>query len=149
MDSKIRSFHVQCTVDRLSFHLASLRAKKRGDSVFLIGLLNPASRYKKQIEDAEEIAALNLAKYRKAQQQLEEAEERTKNAEGQIDRLRHERGASMMVRVENWNEVGFPIAEINVSFDFFSGCKRPQRGRTYFNRKTDKRLRTTDREEAL
>ena len=29
--------------------------------------------YKKQIEDAEEIAALNLAKFRKAQQQLEEA----------------------------------------------------------------------------
>merc|ERR1711993_223016 len=32
--------------------------------------------YKKQIEEAEEIAALNLAKYRKAQQGLEEAEER-------------------------------------------------------------------------
>ncbi|XP_059088113.1 myosin heavy chain, muscle-like isoform X2 [Tigriopus californicus] len=52
--------------------------------------------YKKQIEDAEEIAALNLAKFRKAQQQMEDAEERTRNAEGQIDRLRHERGASML-----------------------------------------------------
>merc|ERR1711953_1141739 len=31
--------------------------------------------YKKQIEEAEEIAALNLAKFRKAQQELEEAEE--------------------------------------------------------------------------
>merc|ERR1712165_425960 len=30
--------------------------------------------YKKQIEEAEEIAALNLAKFRKAQQELEEAE---------------------------------------------------------------------------
>ena len=29
--------------------------------------------YKKQIEEAEEIAALNLAKFRKAQQELEEA----------------------------------------------------------------------------
>ena len=28
--------------------------------------------YKKQIEEAEEIAALNLAKYRKAQQEMEE-----------------------------------------------------------------------------
>merc|ERR1712134_111481 len=37
--------------------------------------------YKKQIEEAEEIAALNLAKYRKAQQELEEAEERSKLAE--------------------------------------------------------------------
>merc|ERR1712038_632215 len=36
--------------------------------------------YKKQIEEAEEIAALNLAKYRKAQQELEEAEERAKMA---------------------------------------------------------------------
>merc|ERR1739838_1039717 len=36
--------------------------------------------YKSQIEDAEEIAALNLAKYRKAQQELEETEERGKLA---------------------------------------------------------------------
>merc|ERR1712119_92991 len=36
--------------------------------------------YKKRIEEAEEIAALNLAKYRKAQQGLEEAEERAKLA---------------------------------------------------------------------
>merc|ERR1712051_505214 len=36
--------------------------------------------YKKQIEEAEEIAALNLAKYRKAQQGLEESEERAKLA---------------------------------------------------------------------
>merc|ERR1712062_959041 len=34
--------------------------------------------YKQQIEEAEEIAALNLAKYRKAQQELEETEERGK-----------------------------------------------------------------------
>ena len=40
--------------------------------------------YKKQIEEAEEIAALNLAKYRKAQQGLEEAEERAKMAGTQI-----------------------------------------------------------------
>merc|ERR1711997_1242171 len=40
--------------------------------------------YKKQIEEAEEIAALNLDKYRKAQQELEETEERSKLAEAQI-----------------------------------------------------------------
>lgn len=40
--------------------------------------------YKKQIEEAEEIAALNLAKYRKAQQELEETEDRSKLAEGQL-----------------------------------------------------------------
>jgi len=36
--------------------------------------------YKAQIEEAEEIAALNLAKFRKAQQELEETEERAKMA---------------------------------------------------------------------
>merc|ERR1711970_29034 len=36
--------------------------------------------YKAQIEDAEEIAALNLSKFRKAQQELEETEERAKLA---------------------------------------------------------------------
>merc|ERR1712121_585027 len=40
--------------------------------------------YKEQIEEAEEIAALNLAKYRKAQQELEEAEERSKLAQSQL-----------------------------------------------------------------
>ena len=40
--------------------------------------------YKKQIEEAEEIAALNLAKYRKAQQELEETEDRSKLAENQL-----------------------------------------------------------------
>merc|ERR1712140_39702 len=36
--------------------------------------------YKKQIEEAEEIAALNLAKFRKAQQDLEETEARSQMA---------------------------------------------------------------------
>ena len=40
--------------------------------------------YKKQIEEAEEIAALNLAKFRKAQQEMEEAEERSKMASAQL-----------------------------------------------------------------
>merc|ERR1712117_853758 len=40
--------------------------------------------YKKQIEEAEEIAALNLAKFRKAQQELEEAEDRSKIAGSQL-----------------------------------------------------------------
>merc|ERR1712223_1846049 len=40
--------------------------------------------YKKRIEEAEEIAALNLAKFRKAQQELEETEDRTKMAEAQL-----------------------------------------------------------------
>merc|ERR1712079_646298 len=49
--------------------------------------------YKKQIEEAEEIAALNLAKFRKAQQELEETEDRTRMAEAQLSMVR---GASVM-----------------------------------------------------
>merc|ERR1712098_647255 len=51
--------------------------------------------YKKQIEEAEEIAAINLAKYRKAQQDFEEAEERSKLCEANIQKYRSTRGASM------------------------------------------------------
>merc|ERR1719245_2916622 len=40
--------------------------------------------YKRQIEEAEEIAALNLAKFRKAQQELEETEDRAKLAENAL-----------------------------------------------------------------
>merc|ERR1719319_2230514 len=52
--------------------------------------------YKKQIEEAEEIAALNLAKYRKAQQELEEAEERSNLAENQLTANRSSRAGSML-----------------------------------------------------
>jgi hypothetical protein len=59
--------------------------------------------FKKQIEDAEEIAALNLAKFRKAQQQLEESEERTKTAESQMTRLggMERTGMNLLVRIKN------------------------------------------------
>ncbi|KAL1140545.1 hypothetical protein AAG570_000475 [Ranatra chinensis] len=48
--------------------------------------------YKRQIEEAEEIAALNLAKFRKAQQELEEAEERADLAEQAIAKFRTKGG---------------------------------------------------------
>lgn len=44
--------------------------------------------YKRQIEEAEEIAALNLAKFRKVQQELEDAEERADMAENTLAKLR-------------------------------------------------------------
>merc|ERR1712158_282161 len=52
--------------------------------------------YKKQIEEAEEIAAINLAKFRKAQQDFEEAEERSKICEANIAKYRSARAASEM-----------------------------------------------------
>ena len=57
--------------------------------------------YKKQIEEAEEIAALNLAKFRKAQQELEETEDRTKMAEAQLSLARQARGGSTFVSFPN------------------------------------------------
>ena len=45
--------------------------------------------YKKQIEEAEEIAALNLAKFRKAQQELEETEDRAKMADANLSVVRN------------------------------------------------------------
>merc|ERR1739844_437298 len=50
--------------------------------------------YKDQIEEAEEIAALNLAKFRKAQQQLEESEQRAKLADSAANASRLARGGS-------------------------------------------------------
>ena len=44
--------------------------------------------FKVQIEDAEEIAALNLAKFRKAQTEVEEAEKRANLAEQAMGKLR-------------------------------------------------------------
>ena len=56
--------------------------KKNQDrmSVLASKLQNKIKTYKQQIEEAEEIAALNLAKFRKAQEELEETEERVKLA---------------------------------------------------------------------
>ena len=44
--------------------------------------------FKRQIEEAEEIAALNLAKFRKAQAEAEEAEERASLNEHAMAKLR-------------------------------------------------------------
>ena len=52
--------------------------------------------YKKQIEEAEEIAAINLAKYRKAQQEFEEAEERSRLAENNVNKVRQAKEGSLV-----------------------------------------------------
>ena len=44
--------------------------------------------YKQQIEEAEEIAALNLAKFRRAQQELEETEDRANMAGSNMSAVR-------------------------------------------------------------
>merc|ERR1712193_259757 len=49
--------------------------------------------YKKQVDEAEEIAAINLAKYRKVQHELEDAEERADMAENSMQKLRAKGGS--------------------------------------------------------
>ncbi|XP_067673666.1 myosin heavy chain, striated muscle-like [Haliotis asinina] len=51
--------------------------------------------YKMQIEEAEEIAAMNLGKFRKVQQELEDAEERADVAEGTLQKLRAKNRSSV------------------------------------------------------
>merc|ERR1712198_241216 len=60
---------------RYNILAAALVAKAKNDKLQM-----KIKTYKQQIEEAEEIAALNLAKFRKAQQELEETEERAKLA---------------------------------------------------------------------
>ena len=58
--------------------------------------------YKKQIEEAEEIAALNLAKYRQAQGQLGESEERADLNEQALAKYKaKERACSLAPMVRN------------------------------------------------
>ena len=70
-------------------HICALRMQALIDQ-----MQGKVKSYKKQIEEAEEIAAINLAKFRKAQQDFEEAEERSKMCEANISKYRSARGAS-------------------------------------------------------
>jgi len=53
--------------------------------------------YKRQLDETEEIAALNLAKYRKAQTDYEDAAERADSAENQLEKLRAKNRSSVSV----------------------------------------------------
>ncbi|XP_039292518.1 myosin heavy chain, muscle-like [Nilaparvata lugens] len=75
--------------------------------------------YKRQIEEAEEIAALNLAKFRKAQQELEEAEERADLAEQAIAKFRG-KGRAGSVRASS------PLSRPPMK-SFFDGSAFPPR----------------------
>merc|ERR1712211_146767 len=76
-------------IKELAFQNDEDRKNQDSMSALATKLQAKIKTYKKQIEEAEEIAALNLAKFRKAQQELEETEERARMAEGQLTTLRH------------------------------------------------------------
>merc|ERR1712203_1083761 len=72
------------TIKELSFASDEDRKNHERMQALIDRLQSKIKCYKKHIEEAEEIAALNLAKFRKAQQELEETEDRTKMAEAQL-----------------------------------------------------------------
>merc|ERR1712168_329127 len=82
-------------VKELAFQIDEDKKNQDRMSELAAKLQQKIKTYKKQIEEAEEIAALNLAKYRKAQQELEENEERSKMAESQMSVVRISRGGSI------------------------------------------------------
>merc|ERR1711972_1127076 len=82
-------------VKELAFQIDKDKKNQDRMSELATKLQQKIKTYKKQIEEAEEIAALNLAKYRKAQQELEENEERSKMAEAQMSVVRNSRGGSI------------------------------------------------------
>ena len=73
----------------MTFHQEEDKKNQERLSELATKLQQKIKTYKKQIEDGEEIAAINLAKFRKAQQELEETEERARIADSQITNTRY------------------------------------------------------------
>ena len=73
-------------------------------------LQNKMKVYKRQIEEAEEIASVNLGKFRKAQHELEDAAERADQAENQLNKQR--------LKIRSTVSVG-RSGSIEVNFAFF------------------------------
>jgi len=75
-------------VKELSFQAEEDRKNHERMQDLVDKLQQKIKTYKRQIEEAEEIAALNLAKFSKAQQELEEAEERADLADQALAKVR-------------------------------------------------------------
>ena len=92
--AQLRSSDVNNRLRKSERHYREIQLQQeteRQDSHHMTTLVDKLEKklqsYKQQIEEAEEIAALNLAKYRKAQQELEEAECRSRMAETQLAKM--------------------------------------------------------------
>merc|ERR1711915_194991 len=83
-------------VKELLFSQEEDRKNQEGMSELANKLQQKIKTYKQQIEEAEEIAALNLAKFRKAQQELEETEDRAKLADNSMYDIRMSRAGSIL-----------------------------------------------------
>ncbi|CAG2223441.1 MYH6_7 [Mytilus edulis] len=85
-DRRMKELAFQCDEDR----------KGQERLTDMIDKLNSKVKtFKRQVEEAEEIAAINLAKYRKVQAELEDAEERAESSEASLTKLRTKNRSSM------------------------------------------------------
>ena len=88
-------------------------------------LQNKMKVYKRQIEEAEEIASVNLGKFRKAQHELEDAAERADQAENQLNKQRLKIRSTVSVGRGNSVEVILNcIYFSNFTNKFFFRCLR-------------------------
>ena len=69
------------TVRRLEVHQDEEERCRERMVALVEGLERQVGGYRRQVEEAQEVAATNLAKYRRVQQELEEVEERARAAE--------------------------------------------------------------------
>merc|ERR1712113_576827 len=85
-----------------------------------MGLQSKIKSYKKQIEEAEEIAALNLAKFRNAHAQLSDAEERADLNEQALAKSK----AKARVHLLEWCKYDAKPCSSMVMIVNILGCKR-------------------------
>ncbi|KAJ1368724.1 MYSc, partial [Parelaphostrongylus tenuis] len=75
-------------VENYNFRLMKTKNHRSEHSILLRSCNRKSGRNKRQVEDAETLAAQNLAKYRQLQHALEDAEERAAAAENAMAKMR-------------------------------------------------------------
>ena len=99
-----------------------LEESKKSQSILqdsIDSLQNKLKVYKKQAEEAEDIAAVNLAKFRKAQHEIEEAEEKASIAESQLAKLKAKSRSTDTPQVRYYVFVIFILLQLINSFKNF------------------------------
>jgi len=82
----------------LAFQTEEDRKNQARLSDLIEKLNNKLKVFKRQAEEAEEIASVNLAKFRKVQHELEDAEERADISENQLNKFRAKNRSATVAR---------------------------------------------------
>merc|ERR1712066_473234 len=86
-------------VKELAFQVEEDRKAKGRLQTMIHSLQEKVKTYKRQVEEAEETAAINLAKYRKVASSLEESEERAELAESTMNKMRQSSRSRTSVKI--------------------------------------------------